>query len=440
MARELASWGRYPYFPQERHPCAWQSELPTLLRRLAENPQGTLPYGNGRSYGDSCLALSGELLQTRQLDRLIAADWDTGVVRAEAGVTLAEILAVAIPRGWFLPVTPGTKFVTLGGALANDVHGKNHHLRGTFGRHVRRFSLLRSDQQEPQICSTQENSELFRATIGGLGLTGVITWIELQLMRVASSQIDSITVRFDSLSEFFALSEEFDRTHEYTVAWIDCLAKGNSAGRGVFSVGNHARDGQLQFDGRTRLSVPLTPPLSLMNGLSLKLFNNAYFHLHKPGRHSSRGSYDPFFYPLDSILHWNRIYGRKGFQQYQCVIPDPAAETVMTEILASISSSSSGSFLAVMKRCGNVPSPGLMSFPMPGVSLALDFPQRQHLEAGLFQRLDQIVRTAGGRLYPAKDAHMSADDFRAFYPAWQQVDALRDPALLSQFWKRVTQA
>ncbi|MCP1624156.1 FAD-binding oxidoreductase [Pseudomonas nitroreducens] len=440
MARSLASWGRYPYTPQDLHACAWQSELPALLHQLAENPQGTLPYGNGRSYGDSCLALSGELLQTRQLDRLITADWKTGIVRAEAGVTLAEILAVAIPRGWFLPVTPGTKFVTLGGAVANDVHGKNHHIRGTFGRHVQCFGLLRSDQQQPLLCSTQENTELYRATIGGLGLTGVITWVELQLMPVVSSQIDSISVRFDSLSEFFTLSEEFDRTHEYTVAWIDCRAKGESAGRGVFSVGNHARDGLLRFDGRTRLSVPLTPPISLMNSLSLNLFNNAYFHLHKPGRHSSQVSYDPFFYPLDSVLHWNRIYGRKGFQQYQCVIPDTAAEAAMTEILASISSSGSGSFLAVMKRCGDVPSQGLMSFPMPGVSLALDFPQRQNLEAGLFRRLDQIVRQAGGRLYPAKDAHMSGNDFRTFYPAWQQVEALRDPALFSQFWKRVTQA
>lgn len=438
MARQLASWGRYPYAPQELHPCAWRDELPPLFQRLAAT--GTLPYGNGRSYGDSCLAASGELLQTRQLDRLLAADWEQGVVRAEAGVTLAELLAVAIPRGWFLPVTPGTKFVTLGGALANDVHGKNHHVRGTFGRHVRRFALLRSDQAAPLECSTTENPELFRASIGGLGLTGVIAWVELQLMPIASSRIDSITVRFDSLGEFFSLSEEFDKTHEYTVAWIDCLAKGHSAGRGVFSVGSHAREGALEVDGRPRLSVPLTPPVTLMNKLSLNLFNNAYFHLHKPGRHAAQGSYDPFFYPLDSILHWNRIYGRKGFQQYQCVIPEAAAESAMADILASIAASGSGSFLAVMKRCGDVPSPGLMSFPMPGVSLALDFPQHQRLESGLFGRLDQIVRSANGRLYPAKDAHMSGDDFRAFYPAWQHVEALRDPALLSLFWKRVTQA
>ncbi|MBB4862981.1 FAD/FMN-containing dehydrogenase [Pseudomonas nitritireducens] len=437
---ELCSWGRYPQILQRRHACAWRDELAASLDLLARIHQTTLPYGNGRSYGDSCLASSGELLQTRQLDRLLAVDWETGVVRAEAGVTLAELIAVALPRGWFLPVTPGTKFVTLGGAVANDVHGKNHHVRGTFGCHVRRFALQRSDQPEPLECSAEQNLELFRASIGGLGLTGVIAWVELQLMPIRSSLIDSTTVRFDSLGEFFSLSEEFDHSHEYTVAWIDCLAKGPAAGRGVFSVGNHARSGELRVDDRRRLSMPLTPPISLMNNLSLRMFNNTYYALHKPGRHTGQGSYDPFFYPLDSILHWNRIYGRSGFQQYQCVIPAGSAEEAMREILASIAASGSGSFLAVMKRCGDVPSPGLLSFPMPGVSLALDFPQHHRLASGLFGRLDRIVREAGGRLYPAKDAHMSAADFQAFYPAWQHVEQLRDPALLSHFWKRVTQA
>lgn len=440
MARELASWGRYPYAPQQRHACAWQGELPVLLKRLAGQPQGTLPFGNGRSYGDSCLAVSGELLHTRQLDHFISANWEHGVVRAEAGMTLAELIDVALPRGWFLPVTPGTKFVTLGGAVANDVHGKNHHVRGTFGSHVRRFALYRSDQAAPLICSADENVELFNASIGGLGLTGVIAWVELQLMPIRSSQIESVTVRFDSLGEFFSLSDEFDNSHEYTVAWVDCLAKGSAAGRGVFSFGNHAEDGQLLLDDRRRLTVPLTPPISLINNLSLKLFNTNYYRMHKPGRHARRCSYDPFFYPLDSILHWNRIYGRKGFQQYQCVIPDGAAEGAMQEILAGIAASGSGSFLAVMKRCGSVSSPGLMSFPMQGVSLALDFPQHDRLQPGLFRRLDCIVREAHGRLYPAKDAHMNASDFQAFYPAWQQVERLRDPALLSLFWKRVTQA
>lgn len=440
MAKELCSWGRYPYALQFRNSCNWRNELPLLLDRLSSGSQGTLPYGNGRSYGDSCLAASGQLLQTRQLDRFLHADWEQGVVQAEAGVTLAELLAVAIPRGWFLPVTPGTKFVTLGGAVANDVHGKNHHVRGTFGCHVNCFELQRSDLPSPLLCSHQHNPDLFQASIGGLGLTGVISWVELQLMPIVSSRIDGINIRFDSLGEFFSLSNEFDNTHEYTVAWIDCLAKGASLGRGLFSVGNHAYEGGLQVDGINHLSMPVTPPISLINKVSLNLFNNAYFHLHRAGQYKYQGGYNSFFYPLDSILHWNRIYGRKGFQQYQCVIPTSEAEMAMTEMLTSISASDRGSFLAVMKRCGCVPSPGLMSFPMPGVSLALDFPQHQSLGSGLFRRLDRIVRIAGGRLYPAKDAHMSGEDFRAFYPAWQQVDAVRDPALLSMFWKRVTQS
>jgi FAD/FMN-containing dehydrogenase len=436
MSGELASWGRYPYTPQVRHACAWRADAPGLLRRLAD--QGTLPYGSGRSYGDSCLAASGELLQTRPLDRFLGADWTQGVVRAEAGMNLAELLAVAIPRGWFLSVTPGTQFVTLGGAVANDVHGKNHHVRGTFGRHVRRFALLRSDRTQPLMCSAQENPELFHASIGGLGLTGVLLWIELQLMPIRSSRIDGTSLRFESLGEFLRLADEFDGSHEYTVAWIDCLARGRATGRGVFFAGNHATDGPLLVDARRRLSIPLTLPLSLVNGFSLSLFNKAYFNLRKPGRHATRSSYARFFYPLDSILHWNRIYGFRGFQQYQCVIPCEAAEAALADMLGSIRASRSGSFLAVLKRCGELLSPGLLSFPMPGVSLALDFPQQPDLEHVLFPRLDQIVRAARGRLYPAKDAHMSAADFRAFYPAWQQVETLRDPALLSLFWKRVS--
>ena len=355
---------------------------------------------------------------------------------AEAGVTLAEILAIAIPQGWFLSVTPGTQFATLGGAIANDVHGKNHHLRGTFGNHVLRFGLLRHGQ-EVLTCSPSENPVLFAATIGGLGLTGIIEWAEIRLMPIRSSQIDSTVVRFGGLAEFFALSAELDHQHEYSVAWIDCLAKGSNTGRGVFIVGDHARYGQQEVDQRSKLRVPLTPPLSLINNLSLRAFNEAYWRVHPALRTRQRGSYEPFFYPLDRILHWNRIYGRKGFQQYQCVIPDAVAELAMRELLGAIAESGQGSFLAVLKRCGDIASPGLLSFPLPGTSLALDFPQKADLDRALFSRLDAIVREAGGRLYPAKDAHMSGNDFRLAYPAWEQLESLRDPALNSLFWKRV---
>jgi FAD/FMN-containing dehydrogenase len=410
--------------------------LPEHLNRVIEDHSSSLPYGNGRSYGDSCLAASDQVLHMRSLDRLIDADWNHGVVTVEAGITLAEVLAVAIPRGWFLPVTPGTQFATVGGAIANDVHGKNHHVRGTFGRHVRSFGLLRHGQ--PQItCSPGANSSLFSASIGGLGLTGIIHWAQLQLMPIRASQIDTNTVRFANLAEFFSLADELDDKHEYSVAWVDCLAKGADTGRGVFIVGDHAQYGSLEVGKRARLSMPLTPPVSLINKLSLGAFNNLYWRVHPSQRTQGRSAYEPFFYPLDRILHWNRIYGRQGFQQYQCVIPGANAEAAMGELLRAIAESGQGSFLAVLKRCGDVRSPGLLSFPMPGTSLALDFPQSEHLENVVFPRLDDIVRAAGGRLYPAKDAHMSGADFRQAYPAWERLEALRDPSLMSRFWSRV---
>ena len=435
MTAPLHSWGRYPHAPQSGHPAGWRDELPGLLAQTAATHGGTLPYGNGRSYGDSCLAASGHVLHMRPLDRFVEVDWQQGRVLAEAGTTLAEVLRIAIPQGWFLSVTPGTQFATLGGALANDVHGKNHHRRGTFGNHVRRFGLLRHGEGL-LTCSPSEHRELFAATIGGLGLTGLVVWVEIQLMPVRTSQIDSRTLRFANLAEFFRLSAELDHRHEYSVAWVDCLARGRAAGRGVFIVGDHARHGTREIAPRPRLRVPLTPPLSLVNRLSLRAFNAAYWHLHPATPSTARRGYEPFFYPLDRILHWNRIYGRQGFQQYQCVIPEANAEAATGELLGAIADAGQGSFLAVLKRCGDIASPGLLSFPLPGTSLALDFPQGAEL-AALFARLDRIVRAAGGRLYPAKDAHMSGSDFRAAYPAWETLEALRDPTLLSRFWKRV---
>ena len=436
-ASTLISWGRYPRIAQTPHPSHWRVELPGDIAQLVQSYGSTLAFGNGRSYGDSCLAASNHVLHVRGLDRFISADWQTGLLIAEPGVTLEEILSVALPKGWFLPVSPGTKYVTLGGAVANDVHGKNHHVRGTFGCHVRRFGLQRSDG--PAItCSPQENPALFAATIGGLGLTGVIDWVELQLMPVQSSMMDTTTIRFDSIADFFSLSAELDASHEYAVAWVDCVAQGSSTGRGVYIVGDHAASGGLDSEAKGKLRVPFTPPVSAINQVSLRLLNTSYYRMHKAGRHDATVSYDPFFYPLDSILEWNRMYGPKGFQQYQCVIPDNHAAAAIPELLGAIAASGSGSFLAVLKKCGDIPSPGLLSFPLPGVSLALDFSQQDSLDSKIFPRLDAIVRAAGGRLYPAKDAHMSGADFRNFYPNWAQVEALRDPALCSHFWNRVT--
>jgi FAD/FMN-containing dehydrogenase len=436
-AATLGSWGRYPPHPQIPHGVHWRDEIPRRLRDVAASAGSTLAYGNGRSYGDSCMASSDQVLHTRALSRFIEADWDTGRLVVEAGMTLDEVLAQSIPRGWFLPVTPGTRFATVGGAIANDVHGKNHHVRGTFGRHVGRLHLVRSDQA-PVTCSPETEGALFRATIGGLGLTGVIAWAELSLLPLRSGSLDVTTVRFDSLDEFFALSAEFDSRHEYTVAWVDCLARGAARGRGVFSAADHAASGALAVADGTRRRIPVTPPVSAVNRATIRLFNAAYFHRHKAGKQQAQVNYAPFFYPLDGMLEWNRVYGPRGFQQYQCVVPDAQARDAVSELLGEVAAAGTGSMLAVLKKCGNLPSPGLVSFPLPGVSLALDFPQSPLLGAELFPRLDRIVRSAGGRLYPAKDAHMSGADFRAAYPGWQALESLRDPVLCSRFWQRVT--
>ncbi len=411
--------------------------MPRLLAEARASQRTVLPFGAGLSYGDSCLAASDHVLQLRSLDRFISANWTSGVLVAEAGVTLEEILVQVIPRGWFLSVTPGTKYITLGGAIANDVHGKNHHRRGTFGRHVRRFGLVRSDTGRLS-CSPSENSNLYAATIGGLGLTGVIEWAEIQLVPIHASQVAGLTQRFDNLDEFFALSDELDGIHEFCVSWIDCTARGRRSGRGIYMAGNFAPEGSLTVETTRKIMVPLTPPVSLVNGLTLRAFNELYFRKAPRSRRLGRVGYEPFFYPLDAILKWNRIYGPTGFQQYQALIPPAEARHAIQALLSAVAKSRTGSFLAVLKRCGDVPSPGLLSFPQPGTTLALDFPQGERLTSELFPRLDAIVREAGGRLYPAKDAHWGGEDFRHAYPAWSELERLRDPAMMSRFWQRVT--
>jgi FAD/FMN-containing dehydrogenase len=433
----LLSWGNYPPFPQKAVACHWRGQLPNNLSDARKLHGTTLAYGSGLSYGDSCLAASGQVLDMRPLDHFLTVNWETGVLAAEAGVTFADILAVAIPHGWFLPVTPGTQYITLGGAIANDVHGKNHYRRGTFGSHVRRFGLLRSDIGRT-TCSSREQPELFRATIGGLGLTGLIEWAEIQLMPIRSSCVDGLVQRFGDLDEFFALSAELDRQHEFCVSWIDCAAKGKTIGRGIYMAGDFAGEGPLAVTTASKLSVPFAPPVSLINRLSTRVFNSLYWRKAPAFRQRMTVGYDSFFYPLDAILNWNRIYGTKGFQQYQALIPEREARAGIRALLAAVAEYSSGSTLAVLKRCGDIPSPGLLSFPQQGMTLALDFPHTDRLASILFPRLDAIVREAGGRMYPAKDAHMSAQDFKHSYPAWRQIEAIRDPALESLFWQRVT--
>jgi FAD/FMN-containing dehydrogenase len=437
--RETFSWGNYPHDPQIPHGIFWPEDVSKGLAHIATLKQGaTLAYGQGRSYGDSCLSDSSHLLAMEGMNRVLSIDWDLGRVFAQAGLTLAELIDIALPCGWFPPVTPGTKFITLGGAVANDVHGKNHHVHGTFGRHVKRLVIYRSDEGVVE-CSPVLRPELFAATIGGLGLTGVILAVEFQLGKLSSNLIEQRTIRFKNLDEFFELSLQHDTSHEYTVAWVDCLESGAQTGRGHYIAGNHAKDGALTPAPPGRIGIPFAPPFSLVNAVSLRLFNTLYYHRQRKKEVISRVGYDPFFYPLDGILKWNRLYGKAGFQQYQCAVPKKDEREVIRAVMKEIAKSGTGSFLAVLKRFGNLPSPGILSFPLEGVTLALDFPQRNEINTRLFAKLDRLVHDAGGRLYPAKDAHMSATDFKKAYPGWEKVEALRDRQLLSLFWKRVTQ-
>lgn len=438
MSQSL-SWGRYPRHPQILHPIYWPEDVSRALdAATVDGKFNTLAFGCGRSYGDSCLSESGSVLAMQSMNRVISADWDKGIVFAQAGMTLAELIRIALPRGWFLTVSPGTKFVTLGGAVANDVHGKNHHVSGTFGRHISQLVIQRSDEGVIQ-CSPFKRSDLFAATIGGLGLTGVILAVEIQLRPVGSNQIEQRSFRFGGLDEFFDLSGQHDGSNEYSVAWVDCLASGGQVGRGHYIVGNHAQKGSLDVIRASDLSMPFDPPISLINKTSLRIFNTLYYH--RQQRKEIKGSvgYDSFFYPLDRLHHWNHIYGRAGFQQYQCIVPDDSGREVIRTVMQEITKADAGSFLAVLKQFGELESPGLMSFPMHGVSLALDFPQRDQVNERLFKKLDALVHEAGGRLYPAKDAHMSGTYFKQAYPQWEKVEALRDPKLMSRFWKRVTQ-
>jgi FAD/FMN-containing dehydrogenase len=423
-AATVHSWGRL-------RPAVARLETPAWLDDLAAAPGPRLACGLGRSYGDSCLLDGGTMVDTRFLDRLIAFDPSSGLLRAEAGIPLDAILRFAVPRGWFLPTTPGTRQVTLGGAIANDIHGKNHHLAGCFGNHIPRFGLLRSDDRHHECAA---GDPLHAATIGGLGLTGIITWAELQLVPIRSAWLDVELVRFRGLAEFLALSGESTRW-EHTVAWIDCLG---SDPRGIFIRGNWSGHGPLDPHPDAKAGVPVDFPDFALNPLSIRAFNTLYYRRFLGSTKRLHQHYSPFFHPLDSVRDWNRIYGKRGFYQYQCVTPTAAGAAPMEEILRRIASAGQGSFLAVLKTFGEVRSPGMLSFPAPGITLALDFPNRGAATLHLFDELDAVVRDCGGRLYPAKDARMSAADFQRGYPRLGEFQQHLDPAFSSGFWHRMT--
>ncbi|MCC5850842.1 MAG: FAD-binding oxidoreductase [Verrucomicrobia bacterium] len=431
----LRSWGLQP-LPAPQTPVSIRSRHATLPR----SPDKTmLPRGLGRSYGDVCLNGDGLLLMTDPLDRWISFDPLTGILQCEAGVSLDAILKLAVPRGWFPSVTPGTRFVSVGGAIANDVHGKNHHRAGTFGAHVRGFELLRSDGAR-QWCSRTSHADRFRATIGGLGLTGLITWAELQLQPIHNPMMDTEDLRMDGLSAFFDLADESDAHWDYTVAWVDGLASGEKLGSGIFMRGNHARpDDATPTTKKLRkpVEVPLHAPDFALNRHSIRLLNFMQDLKLRGDRQQKQIHFAPFFYPLDGVGGWNKLYGRRGFFQYQFVVPRSGQQSPVRDILRTLSESDESVFLAVLKCFGDAPPEGLLSFPRPGVTLALDFPNRGDSTLNLMKELDEIVFSNGGALYPAKDARMSPDHFRRGFPALDLFQTHIDPAFSSDFARRV---
>jgi len=411
---QISNWGKYPTIDAELYAFDNQFDVSNLLGKRSE----TIARGLGRSYGDSSLA--HEILSTTRFHKILSFDDQQGILTCECGVSIDEVLKAIVPSGWFLPVVPGTKYVTIGGAIASDIHGKNHRSEGCFSDHVLAFDILLSEGSVLS-CSRHENSELFKATCGGMGLTGLILVATLRLKRIETAYVIQKMIKSAHFTETLELLQKNDK-YTYSVAWLDCLSRGQVTGRGIISLGEHASLGDIQsrisvekihgMGKRSFLSVPAHFPGSIMNRATIRIINEILYCKHVNKTHTSLVHYDSYFFPLDRVAHMNRIYGRRGFVQYQCVLPDDGKAGLQT-ILETASRSGYGSFINIIKLFG-ASNDNLLSFPMKGFTLAMDFP----LHVGLFtmlSRLDAIVLDHGGRLYLTKDARMSANMFTRSY-------------------------
>ena len=418
MRKEVTNWNKYPVIEAEVSPFRYKDELPQLLN----GKEPLITRGNGRCYGDA--ALSENILSSLAFNHIHSFNEQEGIITCESGVMLDELLELIVPKGWFLPVTPGTSYITVGGAVASDVHGKNHHKDGSFSNHVVELELMNASG-ETILCSPEEKTDLFAASCGGMGLTGVITKVSFRLKKIESSYITQRSVKAKNIDEIFRLFEENEGS-TYSVAWIDSMQKGKDLGRSVLMLGEHARKEELsnrqqmhplKFPRSKKLNVPFNFPSFTLNPYSIQAFNLAYYNKMLGSEKEDVVSYDPFFYPLDSILHWNRMYGKKGFVQYQMVLPLEQSRQGLIEILERINSRGMGSFLSVLKLFGEQES--LISFPMRGYTLALDFPIVDGLFS-LLDELDELVLKYGGRIYLAKDARMKPQTFWKGYPNSQK--------------------
>jgi FAD/FMN-containing dehydrogenase len=426
------SWGRFPKVNQEVFKPEWRfSELPY------EHQGKWLAFGNGRSYGDACLNDQGTLIDTSSLNHFISFDKNTGVLECESGVKLSEIIDFSLPRGFFPAVVPGTKQITLGGAIANDIHGKNHHGSGSFGNHVISIKILRSDNKIIE-CSETENQDYFKATIGGIGLTGLILSAKIRLKEVSNSFINVKNTKFESLEEFISLCKEDEKEYEYTVAWADFSGAKNV--KGILYSGNHCEEHP--FDrkdpkNQNSLSVPFDFPSFTLNRYSIGLFNELYYRKNFRKISHEVKHCDPFFFPLDSIDRWNRIYGKNGFFQFQFVLDIENSLDPINKMISEMDSFGYRPFLSVMKFFGDIPSKGILSFPRPGLTICLDFANLGSEFIGFILKLYDLVVSSGGRLYTAKDALMTPEHFRSQYTNLDDFIKLKDPNFSSSFWRRV---
>jgi len=434
LQRQLSGWGGYPVAEAELH----RPERLSALRSLVLGSNRLIARGLGRSYGDAAVVCRGATVLTERLDRFLEFDPETGVLECEAGVSIDALIHRFLPLGFFPGVVPGTKHVTVGGAIAADVHGKNHHCAGAFSRHVHSLRLLTASGEHLH-CSREENADVFWATIGGMGLTGVITDARLQLARVESSSVCVDYERADNLDAALDLFHRDDHRYRFSVAWIDCLARGARLGRAVLMRGDFAGQEALDASRRrqplrtapaARIDVPFAAPRFVLGASVMKAFNAAYYHVHSSARHRKLVSYEAFFFPLDKIRNWNRLYGRSGFLQYQCVLPYAGGREALIRLLETVSASGAASFLAVLKRFGDGEAEQLLSFPRAGYTLALDLPNRGAEVFELLDRLDEVVLRNGGRVYLAKDARMRPEVFRAMYRelgSWLTIKERIDP-------------
>ena len=411
----IKGWGNYP---QQEAQLLTPTSCATLSAFIKQE-KNLIARGMGRSYGDS--ANGPKVIQTSYYDHFVALDEKTGKLTAEAGITLREILKIIVLRGWFLPVIPGTSYATLGGAIASDVHGKNHHVSGTFGQHVKSIDMMLG-MGEVVTTSETKNPDLFHATCGGMGLTGVILRATIQLFPIQSSLINQKTIKADCVEAACEAFEE-NRSATYSVAWIDCLTKGKKLGRSVLMLGEHVENGDLETDTRDPISIPFHTPPALLNSLVMKTFNSVYWHKSKHNQTKIVPLF-PYFFPLDVVGNWNKFYGKAGFLQFQCVIPKEDGISNMRKLLTEITKSGEGSFLAVLKQFGKA-NDNLLSFPIEGYTLALDFKLTKTAISTL-HKLEELVLGIDGKIYLTKDAVMQEKTFKATYPKWEEFEAVRE--------------